>query len=145
MKKLFVGNLAPQTTENSLEEFFHDFGPLGVCKIVKDFQTQESRGFGFVEIEDDQQATAAVDALNGEMLDGNEIRLEEARPKREGFGGGGNRGGGGGGRGGYGGGGGRGGNRGGGGGGRGGYGGGGGGGRSGGGNRGGGGGGGFRR
>lgn len=131
MKKLFVGNLAPQTTEDSLEEFFHEFGPLGVCKIVKNFDTQESRGFGFVEIEDDDQALAAVDALNGQTLDGNEIRLEEARPKREGFGGRG----GGGGRGGFGG-------RGG-GGGRGGFGGGrGGGGRSGGGNRGGGG---FRR
>ena len=118
MKKLYVGNLAYASTEESLRAFFEAFCPVVSCKIIRDQQTRQSRGFGFVEIEDDAKADEAIEALNGQTLDGKQLRINEARPKEGGFGGGGGgpRGGGGDRRGGYGGGGGYGGPRGGGGG-----------------------------
>ncbi len=126
--KLYVGNLSFSTTEETLRGLFEADGRRVVeVAIVTDRVTGQSRGFGFVEMGSPEEATAAVEALNGKVVDGRTLTVNEARPKTErGFGGGGGRGGFGGG-GGYGGGGGRGGRGGygGGGGGRGGYGGGG--------------------
>jgi RNA recognition motif-containing protein len=130
--RLFVGNLAYSVDDNTLEGAFAQFGTVQSARVLTDRDTGRSRGFGFVEMATDEEASAAIDGLNDQDLDGRRIVVNEARPRedRGGGGGGGYRGGGGGG--GYGGGG----NRGGGGG----YGGGGGGGYGGGGNRGGGGG-----
>lgn len=118
--KLYVGNLSYTTTEDRLREVFSEHGEVASATLVMDRETGRPRGFGFVEFVDDAQGRAAIEAVNGQNVDGRDLTVNEARP-RENRGGGGGFGGGGGGRGGFGGG------RGGGGGGRGGYGGGGGG------------------
>jgi RNA recognition motif-containing protein len=121
-KKLYVGNLSYNVTSSDLEQLFGQHGQVTSAQVINDRDTGRSKGFGFVEMSSDEEATAAIAALNGQQHDGRTLTVNEARPKEDrggGFGGGGGRGGGGGGRGGYGGGGG--------GGGRGGYGGGGGG------------------
>lgn len=85
MKKLFVGKLAFSTTESSLRELFANYEPLRSVKIISDKFSGDSRGFGFVEIEDDRSADEAVEALNGADLDGRSIVVNEARPQGEGF------------------------------------------------------------
>ena len=137
--KLYVGNLAYSVRDESLQEAFSQFGAVTSAKVMMDRETGRSKGFGFVEMSSSAEAQAAMNAMNGQPLEGRAIVVNEARPREDrpgGFGGGGGGGrspygggGGGGGRGGYGGGG-SGGGYGGGGGGGGGYGGGGGGGRS---------------
>ena len=138
--KLYVGNLAFQTSSEELQQLFAQAGTVESASVVEDRETGRSRGFGFVEMATAEEGKAAIEQFNGKELNGRNLTVNEARPRENrGGGGGGGRGGyggGGGGRGGYGGGGG--GRGGGGGGGRGGYGGGGG-------NRGGGGGGGGDR
>jgi len=114
-KKLYVGNLSYRMTDSDLEQLFASHGSVTSAQIIMDRDTGRSNGFGFVEMASDQEATAAITALNGKEIEGRTLTVNEARPKEDRGGGGG-----GGGRGGYGGG----------GGGRGGYGGGGGGGRS---------------
>src|SRR5947199_1180196 len=118
-KKLYVGNLAYSVGDSELQQIFEAHGAVQSAQVIMDRDTGRSKGFGFVEMGSDQEAQAAISALNGKEVEGRALTVNEARPKTEGGGRGG--GGGGGGRGGYGGGGG-------GGGGRGGYGGGGGGG-----------------
>ena len=136
-KKLYVGNLTYDTTEDNLVELFQEFGEVLSAQIIIDRDTNRSKGFGFVEMADGQAADEAANSLNGQDFRGRNLTVNEARPREDRGGGGGGRGGyggggGGGGRGGSGGGyGGGGGGYGGGGGGRGGYGGGGGGGRGG--------------
>ena len=120
-KKLYVGNLSYTVDSSELEQLFGAHGQVVSAQIINDRDTGRSKGFGFVEMGTDQEAQAAIAALNGQQHGGRALTVNEARPREE-------RGGGGGGRGGYGGGGGGGGRGfgGGGGGGRGGYGGGGG-------------------
>ena len=117
--KLYVGNLAFQTSSYDLEEMFGSFGTVESANVVEDRETGRSRGFGFVEMSSKEEGENAIGELNGKEVNGRSLTVNEAKPREDR---GGSRGGGGGGRGGYGGGGG--GNRGG-GGGRGGYGGGG--------------------
>ncbi len=107
-KTLYVGNLNFRTDEEGLRATFSNFGTVTDARIVMDRDTGRSRGFGFVEMEDDTAADTAVEQMNGADLDGRPLRVNEAQPRTEGGGGGGGgRRGGGGGRGGYGGGGGR--------------------------------------
>lgn len=89
MKKLYVGSLASSVTENELRGLFEQYGPIASIKVIKDFETKQSRGFGFVELEDDEQALAAIAALNGADLAGRNIIVNEARPKASSGGGGG--------------------------------------------------------
>lgn len=89
MKKLFVGQLAFSTSEDELRSVFDQYGPIVSLKIVKDQFSGKSRGFGFVELEDDQKATDAIQALDGKDVGGRNIVVSEARPQREGGGGGG--------------------------------------------------------
>lgn len=122
--KLYVGNLAYTVRDESLQTAFAPFGTVTSAKVMMDRETGRSKGFGFVEMSSSAEAQAAMNAMNGQSIEGRAVVVNEARPREErpgGFGGGG------GGRGGYGGGGGGGYGGGGGGGGRGGYGGGGGG------------------
>ncbi len=126
-KNIYVGNLVWEATADDLLALFQSFGTVARAQVITDRETGRSRGFGFVEMDNDAEAQAAIDGLNGSPFRGRPLTVNEARPREDrggGGGGGGGRGGygGGGGRGGYGGGGGRGGY--GGGGGRGGYGGG---------------------
>lgn len=110
--KLFVGGLAWATTDESLQQFFAQNGTVTSAVVIKDKFTGRSKGFGFVEYATAEEAQAAIQALNGQTLDGRQIIVNEARPmeprdNRSGggrsFGGGGGYrgGGGGGGRGGY--------------------------------------------
>jgi RNA recognition motif-containing protein len=122
-RKIYVGNLSYNVTSSDLEQLFTAHGQVQSAEVIQDRATGRSKGFGFVEMGSDEEAQAAITALNGAEHDGRNLTVNEAKPKEDkprGGGGGGYGGGGGGGRGGYGGGGG--------GGGRGGYGGGGGGG-----------------
>jgi RNA recognition motif-containing protein len=119
-RKIYVGNLSYNVTSSDLEQLFTQHGQVQSAEVIQDRATGRSKGFGFVEMGSDEEATAAINALNGAEHDGRNLTVNEAKPKEPRSGGGyGGGGGGGGGRGGYGGGG---------GGGRGGYGGGGGGG-----------------
>ena len=96
MKKIFVGNLAFSTTDDRFRQLFEPFGPIDQVSIVTDRYTGRSRGFGFVEMQNDGDAEKAIAALNGQNVDGRSINVNEARPKAEGaggFGGGGGRGG----------------------------------------------------
>jgi len=101
MKKLYVGNLPFTTTEDRLREIFEEHGDVASAALVMDRDTGRPRGFGFVEMSDDGQADAAIEALNGQNIDGRDLTVNEARPREDrGGGGGGFRGGRGGGRGG---------------------------------------------
>lgn len=97
MKKLYVGNLPFQASENEVQELFTNAGiTVTTITLVRDRQTGDPRGFGFVEIANDEEAERAIQSLNGQELLGRRLVVNEARPPRErGFGGG--RGGGGGG------------------------------------------------
>jgi RNA recognition motif-containing protein len=118
-RKIYVGNLSYGVTSSDLEQLFGQHGQVQSAEVISDRATGRSKGFGFVEMSSDDEATAAINALNGAEHEGRNLTVNEAKPKEPRSGGGYGGGGGGGGRGGYGGGGG--------GGGRGGYGGGGGG------------------
>src|SRR6202171_6431518 len=97
-KKLYVGNLTYGVTDSTLQAMFEAHGTVQSAQVIMDRDTGRSKGFGFVEMGSDQEAQAAIAALNGQERDGRALVVNEARPKTEG-----GRGGGGGGRGGYGG------------------------------------------
>jgi RNA recognition motif-containing protein len=96
-KKLYVGNLSYGIRNSDLEEMFAAHGTVQSAQVIMDRDSGRSKGFGFVEMESDQEARAAIAALNGKELDGRALTVNEARPREEGGGG---RGGSGGGRGG---------------------------------------------
>jgi RNA recognition motif-containing protein len=103
-KKLYVGNLTFGVTDAELEQMFAAHGTVQSAQVIMDRDTGRSKGFGFVEMGSDQEAQAAIQAMNGKDVNGRSLTVNEARPKEGGGGGGrGGYGGGGGGRGGYGG------------------------------------------
>lgn len=111
--KLFVGNMSFQTTQESLESLFTNYGTVDEVAVITDRETGRPRGFAFITMPDDGEAKAAMEALDGSEFEGRNLNVNEARPRenrggggggggggyRGGGGGGGNRGGGGGGRG----------------------------------------------
>jgi hypothetical protein len=99
-KKLYVGNLSYEVTNASLEELFSQFGTVRSAQVIQDRDTGRSKGFGFVEMADDNAANAAIQGLNEKEHNGRPLAVNEARPREDRPRGGG--GGGGGGRGGYG-------------------------------------------
>jgi len=111
--KLYVGNLSYNVSSSDLEQLFSQHGSVQSAEVIADRDTGRSKGFGFVQMGTDEEAQAAIAALNGQDHDGRALTVNEAKPKedRPRGGGGGGYGGGGGGRGGYGGGGGVGGGR----------------------------------
>jgi RNA recognition motif-containing protein len=94
--KLYVGNLSYSVNNQSLEDLFAPFGSVRSAQVIQDRDTGRSKGFGFVEMSDDNAARAAINGLHEKEHDGRSLTVNEARPREE-------RGGGGGGRGGYGG------------------------------------------
>ncbi|HEV3339582.1 MAG TPA: RNA-binding protein [Pirellulales bacterium] len=108
-KKLYVGNLSYQVTNATLEALFAPFGEVRSAQVIQDRDTGSSKGFGFVEMADDNAAREAIKGLNEQQHEGRALIVNEARPREQRGGGGGGGGGGGrrGGGGGYGGGGGR--------------------------------------
>jgi len=89
--RLYIGNLAFQTTEDTLRDAFAPHGQVVEVKLVSDRETGRSRGFGFVSMGSDDEARKAMTALDGSMLDGRSLRVNEAeeRSQRGGGGGGG--------------------------------------------------------
>ena len=83
MKKLFVGSLAWATTDDSLGAHFAACGTVASAKVVTDRDSGRSRGFGFVEYENDAEADAAIEKLNNSELDGRTITVNEARPRED--------------------------------------------------------------
>jgi len=96
-RKLYVGNLPYSATEQSLREAFSASGTVDSVSVITDRDTGQSKGFGFVEMATDQEARAATEAMNGQTLDGRQIKVNEAKPRESRGGGGGGYGGGGGG------------------------------------------------
>ena len=80
-KKLFVGSLPWAVNDEALKEAFATYGNVISANVVTDRQTGRSGGFGFVEFENDSEAAAAIEALNGSELDGRNIVVNEAKPK----------------------------------------------------------------
>ena len=89
MKNIFVGNLPYSATEDQLQSLFEQHGAVARVKIITDRETGRSRGFGFVEMDNDDEGDRAIDATNGADLDGRSLNVNEARPRRDNFGGGG--------------------------------------------------------
>jgi RNA recognition motif-containing protein len=88
--KLYVGNLSFNTTTSDLEQMFGESGTVTSANIIDDRETGRSRGFGFVEMSTNEEANAAIAALNGKEIDGRALKVNEAKPqeKRNGNGGG---------------------------------------------------------
>jgi len=90
VKNIFVGNLSFNSTEESVRSLFERYGAVNSARIMTDRDTGRSRGFAFVEMENDSEAANAINALNGYQMDGRSLNVNEARPKPDrGFGGGG--------------------------------------------------------
>ena len=90
--KLYVGNLSYNIRDEDLQQAFAQYGSVSSAKVMMDRDTGRSKGFGFVEMGSDAEAQAAINAMNGQALDGRAIVVNEARPREErpgGFGGGG--------------------------------------------------------
>jgi cold-inducible RNA-binding protein len=93
-KRLYVGKLSYDTTESTLTELFAEFGEVASVNLITDRDSGRSKGFAFVEMADDAAAQQAIEQLDGREVDGRNIAVAEARPKREdgrGGGGGGRR------------------------------------------------------
>ncbi len=91
---IYVGNLSFTTNETDLKEAFQAFGEVTTCNIIKDKYSGESRGFGFVEMPNKEEAEKAISMLNGKDLKGRALKVNEAKPRTDrprggGFGGGG--------------------------------------------------------
>jgi RNA recognition motif-containing protein len=79
--KLFVGSLAWSATDDDLANFFSGVGTVVSAKVIVDRDTNRSKGFGFVEMGNDEEAKAAIDKLNGQELKGRPVSVSEARPQ----------------------------------------------------------------
>lgn len=88
-KKLYAGNLPYAVTSESLREMFAAFGTVESAEVIMDKYSGNSKGFGFVEMSNDTEATEAIKSLNGKDMDGRALTVNEARPKTERSGGGG--------------------------------------------------------
>ena len=94
---IYVGNLSYQSTEEDIQGAFGAYGKIDAVRVIADPYTSRSRGFAFVEMPDDTEAQAAIDAMNGKELQGRPLTVNQARPRGSGGGGSGGGGGGGGG------------------------------------------------
>ncbi len=81
--KLYVGNLSFSTTELDLEKAFEAFGNVDSVSIINDRDTGRSKGFGFIEMSNDQEAKAAIAGLNGKGLNERDLKVNEARPRED--------------------------------------------------------------
>ena len=80
-KNIYVGNLPFSVTEADFRAMFEEHGAVSSANLIMDRDTGRPRGFGFVEMDDDSQAQAAMDALNGADLDGRALKVNEAKPR----------------------------------------------------------------
>jgi cold-inducible RNA-binding protein len=89
--KLYVGNLAFQTTSEQLQTMFAQAGTVESVSLIEDRETGRSRGFGFVEMQTKEEGAAAISQFNGKDLDGRALKVNEAKPREDRGGGGGSR------------------------------------------------------
>ncbi len=82
MKNIYVGNISYSVTEENIQELFEQHGKVNSVKIIIDRYTQRSKGFGFVEMEDEKEADEAINAINGIEFLGRNLKVNEAREKR---------------------------------------------------------------
>ena len=82
-KKLYVGNLSFGVTESQLQELFSPYGSVQSAQLISDRETGRSKGFGFVEMGSDREAQAAIAGMNGQMVDGRALTVNEARPRED--------------------------------------------------------------
>ena len=87
-KKLYVGNLSYGTTDSDLEKLFEPHGAVQSAQVIMDRESGRSKGFGFVEMDNGDQAQAAIKALNGQEVGGRALTVNEARPREDRGGGG---------------------------------------------------------
>ncbi|MFQ6613062.1 MAG: RNA recognition motif domain-containing protein [Fidelibacterota bacterium] len=80
---IYVGNLPFKLSESSLKDTFSEFGEVSSVNIITDRLSGRSKGFGFVEMPDDSEADAAIQALNGKDIDGRNIKVNQAKPRAE--------------------------------------------------------------
>jgi RNA recognition motif-containing protein len=80
---IYVGNLNYNLSEDELEKVFASYGEVTSVKIIRDKYTDQSKGFGFIEMANDADAQKAIDELNGSEVKGRELRVNQARPPRE--------------------------------------------------------------
>ena len=83
MKKIYVGNLSFDTGDNSLRDAFSSYGEVESAQVIMDRETGRSRGFGFVEMQDDGAAQQAITAMNGSELQGRKLNVNEAKPRED--------------------------------------------------------------
>lgn len=81
--RLFVGSLPFSTTDEELEQLFAQYGTVSSARVITDRETRRSKGFGFVEFENDDEGKAAEKALNGSDLGGRNLTVNEARPRED--------------------------------------------------------------
>ena len=81
MKKIYVGNLSFNSSDQDLAAMFREFGEVTSASVVMDRETGRSRGFGFVEMPDDSAAMQAIQGVNGKEIDGRTLNVNEARPR----------------------------------------------------------------
>ena len=82
MTNIYVGNLPYTTSETELQQSFEAYGAVARTKVIMDRDTGKSRGFGFVEMTNDEEAKAAIAALDGKDLEGRSVKVNEAKPRR---------------------------------------------------------------
>ena len=82
-KKLYVGNLSYETADSDLQNLFTPHGTVQSAQVIMDRDTGRSKGFGFVEMDSNEQAQAAINALNGQEVNGRALTVNEARPREE--------------------------------------------------------------
>ena len=85
---IYVGNLSFDSSEDDIRKAFEAFGQVNDVKIITDQYSGRSKGFGFVEMNDDEEGKKAIAEMNGKELDGRALKCDEARPRNEGGGGG---------------------------------------------------------
>jgi len=83
LMNIYVGNLAFRTTEDDLRQLFGEYGEVSSVKIISDRETGRSRGFGFVEMPNQAEAEAAINAINDTDVGGRNLRVNEARPRTD--------------------------------------------------------------
>ena len=80
---IYVGNLNYKMSDDDLKQLFEEFGEVASAKVIKDRESGRSKGFGFVEMDDDDSAQEAINELDGEEIDGRTIKVNKARPKKD--------------------------------------------------------------
>src|SRR5215475_9053497 len=83
-RKLYVGNLTYAVTASDLEQLFGQHGTVESAQVIADRNTGQSKGFGFIEMKTDQEAQAAIAALNGKEMNGRALTVNEAKPRESG-------------------------------------------------------------